>query len=129
MASVFGIEAATAEYACVWCKCPKSKRWDIDATWSFTDNAKGARTIKEIAEKSKLAKRNKNRLNCCHPPLFDFVPIQRVIIDSLHLFLTISDVLIRDLRISDGLEKTTGENSNIEVYRKFLNDKCSFRFQ
>ena len=48
--------------------------------------------------------------------MFPFVPIERVIIDSLHLFLRISDVLInlliRDLRIVDGIEKATSVDLN-----------------
>lgn len=58
------------------------------------DITKGARTVEEISEKSKLAKTSSNRFNCVQPPLFPFVPISRVIIDSLHLFVRISDVLI-----------------------------------
>ena len=59
----------------------------MDKTWSLTDPAKGARTVQEITEKSKLAKSNKNRHNCRKAPLFPFIPIKRVVIDSLHLFL------------------------------------------
>lgn len=133
LASVCGIEAATCEHSCVWCKCPKSKRWNMDTTWSLTDSTNGARTIEEIAEKSKFAKTSKYRFNCCHPPLFDFIPIQRVVVDSLHLFLRIADVLInlliRDLRILDGVEKRITKESNMEVYRNFLNEQCKIRFQ
>ena len=71
--------------------------------WSISDPAKGARTIEEITEKAKLGKTSKNRFNCSHAPMFPFIPIQHVVIDSLHLFLRIADVLInlliRDLRI------------------------------
>ena len=44
--------------------------------------------------------------------MFSFIPIQRVVIHSLHLFLRIANVLInlliRDLRIVDGIDKATG---------------------
>ena len=76
-------------------------------TWSITDRDKGARTVSEIKEKSKPGKTNKKRFNCCNEPIFPFILIECVVIDSLHLFLRISDVLInlliRDLRIMDGI--------------------------
>ena len=56
--------------------------------------------------------------------MFPFVPIDHVIIDTLHLFLRISDnltdLLIRDLGIQDSLEKT----DYLKVYEKHLNGKC-----
>lgn len=77
--------------------------------WSISDTKKGARTTAEISEKSKLSRRSKLRYNCCHEPIFSFIPLDRVIIDTLHLFLRGADVLInlliRDLQILDGLEK------------------------
>lgn len=74
--------------------------------WSLTDRKKGVRTITEIAELAKLGKSSKRRYNCSRSP----------IIDSLHLFFRISDVLInlliRDLRFIDGLEKATSVHLN-----------------
>lgn len=129
LAMVCGIDAANAEYACVWCKCPKGMRFDMTQEWSLTDPTKGARTVDEIAEKSKLGKRNKDRFNCSHVCLFPFVPIERVVIDTLHMFLRISDVLtnllIRDLRIQDGLNKTA--DTNLKIYESFLNEVCKIR--
>ena len=58
LAIVCGIEAANADHACIWCKCPKNLRSDMTKQWSITDQAKGARTIEEISTKSKLGKRN-----------------------------------------------------------------------
>ena len=105
--------------------------------WSITDPAKGARTIEEITEKAKLGKTSKNRFNCSHAPMFPFIPIQHVVIDSLHLFLRIADVLInlliRDL-IVDGIDKATGADldktnaTNVKAYAQFLNGPCKIRF-
>ena len=107
LATVCGLEAATSDHACIWCKCPKLQRSDMTKTWSITDKNQGARTIEEIAEKSKLGKSSKYRFNCSRKPIFSFIPLQRVVIDSLHLFLRISDVLInlliRDLMVSKRL--------------------------
>ena len=85
---------------------------------------------------SKLSKTSKSRYKCCRKP---FVLIKLVIIDSLHLFLCISDVLInlliRDKRIVDGIEKATSVYLNkttaaiIEAYEQFLNDSCKILFQ
>ena len=73
LAMVCGIDAANAEYACVWCKYPKRMRFDMKQEWSLTDPNKRARTINEISEKSKLGKRNIHRFNSIQVPLFPFV--------------------------------------------------------
>lgn len=136
LAIVCGLESATAEYACIWCKCPKRQRYDMDLTWSLLNSDKGGRTINEIANKSKLAKSNKNRFNCSREPLFPFIPMTQVVIDSLHLFLRISDVLInlliRDIRKLDGVElcsEGNKKNKNIDVYADFLMKECKIRFR
>ena len=56
LAIACGIESATAQHACVWCKCNKSQRSDMQLEWSISDPRKGARTIEEISEKCKLGK-------------------------------------------------------------------------
>ena len=131
LALVCGIESANAEHACVWCKCPKSKWADMTIQWSITDPKKGVRNIEEIMQKCKLGKRNKDRYNCRHPPLFPFIPIKQVIIDTLHLFLRISDkltdLLIRDLRIQDST--STSQPPYLKPYEIFLNEKCKIRFR
>ena len=48
LATVCGIEAASAEYSCIWCKCPKGQRSDMELQWSISDPLNGARTIEEI---------------------------------------------------------------------------------
>ena len=104
----------------------------MDKEWSVSNPNKGARTIDEIAKKSKLSKKNTNRFNCSHVPIFSFIPIERVVIDSLHMFLCISDtinnLLIRDLRIQDALNKTA-DSTNLKIYETFLNEDCKIRFK
>ena len=140
LALVCGLESATSDHACIWCKCPKKQRHDMGLTWSLLPD-KGGRTVEEISEKSKLSKSSKNRFNCSRPPLFSFIPLRRVVIDSLHLFLRIADVLInnliRDLRTLDGVEKAASSRNSADkgigqsfaTYIKFLNDTCKVRFQ
>ena len=104
LALVCGLGRANEDYACVWCKCPKQQRWDKSKKWSISDPTFGARTIDEIARFS-IGKKFSYKAR----PLFDFIPMDHVIIDKLHLFLRISDVLIdlliRELRRSDAIEK------------------------
>lgn len=69
---------------------------DRSKEWSAFDVSKGARTIDEIEKCSKLSKAK--CFSCCEIPIFKFVPIDHVIIDTLHLFLRVSDLL--DLRIT-----------------------------
>ena len=139
LATVSGLEHANADFACIWCKCAKAQRFDMDLQWSINDVKKGARTIEEISKKAKLPKKSLNRYNCCREPIFPFIPIDRVIIDTLHLFLRVSDVLInlliRDLRILDGIEKATSKlpdkakDKNMKTYEEFLNGPCKIRFK
>ena len=121
LAMVCGIDAATSTYSCIWCKCPNTERWNTDTTWP-------ARTIAEISRNSAKAKSNKSRFNCSHKPLFPFIPLDHVIIDTLHLFLRIADILInlliRDLRTLDATTNCTESASNLTVYKCFLNETC-----
>ena len=107
LALVCGLESTTCQYACIWCKCPKQQRFDMTMCWSITNVTKGARTVHEIQEMSKLSKKSKLHCNCAREPIF---PMHHVVIDSLHLLLRISDViinlLIRDLRILDGIDSS-----------------------
>ena len=47
LAQIIGLQAATAKYFCIWCKCPAADR-HIPGTWSIEDTKKGARTTEEI---------------------------------------------------------------------------------
>jgi len=59
--------------------------FDISKKWSLTDKSLGAR------DSHGMGKYAKSRHNCETSPLFNFIPIDHVIIDTLHLFLRISD--------------------------------------
>lgn len=127
LAIVCGIQAANSKYSCVWCECPDTERWDMDKSWSAFDKCKGARTLETIERCLKLPKTK--RLGCKSSPIFKFIPIDHVMIDSLHLFLRISDVLInlliQELRKQDGITQTT---LNVTAYESFLNDVCKINF-
>jgi len=129
LACVCGIGQANQDFACIWCKCPRKERYYTNKKWSITDTTLGARTIKEICEHAKTKK-----FNCKRSPLFEFIPIDHVIIDTLHLFLRISDnlieLLIRELRRLDSIEKNSTFSSgfcrqnhkHMACYETFLKD-------
>ena len=37
LACICGLGAANQDYACIWCKCPRDKRYDTTRTWSLID--------------------------------------------------------------------------------------------
>ena len=86
LTTVNGLESANADFACIWCKCAKTQHFNMNLQWSNNDVKKGARTIEEISKKAKLPKRSKDRYSCCREPIFPFIPIDHVVIDTLHLF-------------------------------------------
>ena len=79
LAVVCGIEAANSTYSCIWCKCPAIDRWDM--TKPAFDATQGARTIAEI--ESLCRKPKAQQMGCSKEPLFNFIPIYQVVIDSL----------------------------------------------
>ena len=109
LATVCDLESTMSNYACIWCKCPKNKQFDITLQWSINDSANGARSIQEISDKAKLSMNSTHHFNCSNKPIFPFIPM---VIYHLHLFLRISDVLITlviwDLQITDDLHGAKG---------------------
>ena len=85
---------------------------------------------------AKLPKKSSKKYNCSHPPLFDMIPMHKVIIDNLHLFLRISDLLINllitDIRRLDGIEKVTSPDldkcRHMKKYEDLMN-KCKIQFR
>lgn len=41
LACIYGLGEANQDYACIWCKCQRNKRYDITRTWSLTDKQHG----------------------------------------------------------------------------------------
>ena len=118
LACVCGIDSATATYSCIWCTHSKSER-HLHKQWSIVDEECGARTVKGIKEAAALSKESKKKFNCSNPPLFNMIPMHKVVIDNLHLFLCLSDLLINllilDIRRLDGIEKACC--SDLEKYQ------------
>ena len=106
LAMITGIDLATATHACIWCKCPAIERHDSTQKWSISDTSFGARTIEENMT---IATSRSKKYNVSHPPLFPFIPLTRVVVDNLHMFLrvadTLIDLLILELRRLDKIDK------------------------
>lgn len=68
-------------------------RYDPDNKWSVTETENGARS----------------NVNVSNPPFFPIIPLKNVVIDNLHLFLQVADVLINvlitELKQQDAIEK------------------------
>ena len=98
-----GIGAANGEHTCIWCKCARLDKCDTSKHWSLLNLEEGARTLEEI---QKCAKSRK--YNCKPNPLFMFIPLSHAVIDTLHLFLRVSDnliaLLIKDLKYLDAIQ-------------------------
>ena len=99
LAYICGLAAANQNFACIWCKCLRHERFDINKKWSLTDKSLRARDSHKIGKHAESKQHN-----CKTNLLFDFIPIDHVIIDTLHMFLRISDNLI-ELLIGDFTEK------------------------
>ncbi len=134
LAIICGLNAANAEYSCIWCKCPSGDRWNTKKEWSISDTTKGARTISEIQSLSKEPARKK--FGCLKMPIFSSIPIDHIIIDTLHLFLRIGDLLINllimELRRQDGIDKQRTlrlDQTHLASYETFLNEECKISFQ
>ena len=105
-----GIDSNSSKYSCLWCTCSSGQRYDMTKDWSIIDTKKGARTI-EMITKCAILKNKEKKYKCSHPPIFNFIPLTRVIPDRLNLFLRISDQLInqliKDLKTQDNITKLT----------------------
>jgi len=113
---VCGIDSCSSTFSCIWCKCKASERHDTTREWSMTNPEKGARTIDEIKQCSK-EKTKAKKFNCSNPPIFESIPLVRVVPDRLHLFLRIADQLInqliKELKNQDNIAKLA-QYSSIE---------------
>lgn len=125
--AVCGLDACNSTYSCIWCECPASKRHLTDQNWSVNDPVNGRTVEKIIACSQKTSKPQKK--NCSRAPLFDFIPLTRVVPDNLHLLLRITDrmfmKLISELRRMDNLGQTvtalTASHTNIKDLKGLLN--------
>ena len=69
LAIVTGIDSASSDHACIWCKCKKDERSDIHREWSLSDKDKGARTTEENVQLSQRSRARKE-YNVTNRPLY-----------------------------------------------------------
>lgn len=137
LAQSLGLQSANSKYPCIWCKCCKDEFYDIEKEWSIVDPSKGCRTHEEHMKIIKQDSKD-NKFGYVREPVFaDIIPINRYIIDMLHLYLRISDNLL-NLLIKDCFEV---DNFDMNLINKFeiteythlnlllttLKTKCSVR--
>ena len=84
-----GMNQAHSNHACLFCSVHKDKRWDITHHYE-------KRTLATMEHCRQSRPSSKERLGCVAPPLLE-VEIDRIAIDTLHLMLRITDVLLRNL--------------------------------
>ena len=66
--------------------------YNPEKVWSLSDTSLGARTIDENVVNAE--RQGKKQFNVSHRLMFQMIPLSRVVIDNLHLFLRVADVLI-----------------------------------
>ena len=92
LAMVTGIDAASSDYACIWCHCKKDEHGDIELQWSLSDTDKGARTIDKNVELAKQPCSHKTYVS--NEQLFPTIPLTNINIDNLHLFFFLIDLIV-----------------------------------
>ena len=89
---------------------------EINIDWSIIDKQKGARSIEESSHSI-------GQNGYANEPIIR-IPFHRVIVDMLHLFLRISDVLydlfIKDLKQLDGKQRNELDFSHQPHLRRFF---------
>ena len=131
-----GLNEAKSNYPCLYCTCKKDQFWDHTKKWSIIDIKLGARSFSECERLCSLKKVD-DRKGYVEKPLSQ-IEYFRYIIDILHMFLRISDLLYNLLFIEiQVLEfKVTGqynENPDIEKtilikrFRDFLVNICKIK--
>ena len=127
---MMGLGSCASTYACAWCKCPESQFWDMSISWSMTDVTLGARTIQEIDSESKKTGKRKDHFACLRSPML-CIEVAKVIMDPLHMFLRVSDQLIRQLVKDTHTQDKVKKNQknvdltkcvNMKAFEKFVQD-------
>ena len=103
LAMIMGLNSATANYACLWCKIHKESRWDTSKCCNFYHEVDQKRTLEEM--KHMCQKKNDN-FGCIHPPPPPLINIHldHMVPDELHLLLRRTDRLLQNV-IDEILER------------------------
>lgn len=106
-----GLDGVAGKYPCMYCCIPKSDLSNIGTDFPH-------RTTQSIVEKSILAKGNKEKFNCGKSPIFSHVPVLDHVVDILHWFLRITDILFV-LLVHElvGLDESENPNSKLDLQK------------
>ena len=122
---VLGLEAANSSYPCAWCKVHKDHKHVLT-------EVSPKRTLADM-KACRESKTKSRKYGCVNEPLFPFIPIENVVADSLHLFLRVTDRLLRLLvcqcRFQDGIQQTkviTSKNKHMSELQKLLESNGIF---
>ena len=126
LACLYGINSANSDCPCIWCE------FDV----KLNSNATGSWPISRTITKANLLindprKTPKQRKGHTRKPIIDCIDFQYCIADTLHLFLRITECLLRHLfvllneadKASDNTDLT--ERPNMNIFLNFLRNECN----
>ena len=126
LATLYGLVMANGTYPCVWCTTSKNEFVQDcapDTRRSITRSLAEAQQCCASGDKTLDGQRG-----YFYPPLVDFIDFDHVVVDTLHLYLRISERLIKlfvgHLARMDGAGHTTTDLSKRPMYAKFLRALC-----
>jgi hypothetical protein len=119
LAIMFGLKAASSSHPCIWCTCEIKKCLDTSTEWPI------CRTHIE----SEIFY-PKEELGYKFKPLINFVEFDCIVIDTLHLFLRVTDklfkILVNELNTADSNEdKDLDKRPMLKIYLDFLEKKVN----
>lgn len=119
---MYGLLNATSNFPCPWCHCHKNEFGNMSKQWSIELTELGARTL-EIAKKNIVNR--KPDFGYSKKPILDGIEFKDSVIDTLHLFLRISDNLLK-LILLDIFEADGGNplRPNLVIFLNFLEKDC-----
>ena len=138
-----GIKSANSKQPCLYCKYVtgsttisslKTDCWTMIASNNvaiektrMTHSESQINSARSIAEAiSTIERQQKDNNGYINYPIFDFIPLHRMVIDMMHLFLRISDrlseLLLNDLREADLLSNQ--KTGYVNKYIIFLSNIC-----
>lgn len=126
LASLYGLNSANSYYPCVWCECHKKEFYDLTKNWSIKNRAHGARSL-EKAYLNHSKKSINDRKGQINEPIIKFIDFDSCVIDLLHLFLRITDVLVDSLLENLDDDNETGDlekRPNLKKLIEFLTSEC-----
>ena len=101
---VMGMNAASPNYACLWCLLHKDEWWDTSKNLHYYNEAPNCRTLEVI--KKLFQSKSANNLGCINRPLLD-IALDHVVPDELHLLLRVTDRHLENV-IEEVMEKDFG---------------------